>query len=234
MSKKLFANPPLPSLSRSLKKILIVSNHAPTEVIQAMLILQQQGYVVQHIGLNSNNNQELISPKIIHEFDCIVSIGKTVQYAILSNKAVYCYDHFGGIGYLKQDNYNIAKYYNFSGRGFDEYKNAKQIAFEIVNGFNDSLDFISKLTDKDDYILDINIEKLLTLPKITITTEQQSLIKLSYPIEENLSRQYNYCRNLEHQNQEQLKTYKKKKKKYTNTIHVLLIVIFILSYQAIK
>lgn len=211
---------------QTLNKILIVSNHAPKEITEASHLLKKQGYVVKHIGLGNENKQELITPKIINEFDCIISIGKTVQYAILNNRAIYCYDHFGGAGYLNDDNYEIAKYHNFSGRGFDEHKTPEQIANEIINQFQENVNFVSKITDKDSYVLENNIEQILSLPKITISKEQQNEIRLSYPIEELIARYYNHCQNLDKRLEKNIK----RKKTFIKIIYSLLILILILSY----
>lgn len=167
---------------------LIVSNHLPQELLDASKLLRKEGIQVRHIGLKGK--QTLISPEIIKQADCIISIGKTVQYAILGNKAIYCYDHFGGPGYLNKENYQIAKYHNFSGRGFSIHKTAEDIAKEIKSGFIDSVNFIKNLTDKEDYIFEQFMDKMLALPNVSISTEQQQYIRRSYPIEELIAREY--------------------------------------------
>lgn len=115
--------------STSVQKILVVSNHYPNEIVQASDILRKNGLTVDFIG---GLNAKRITPEIISAYDVIVTIGKTVQYALLSQKPVYCYDHFGGCGYLTEENFEKAKYYNFSGRGFEK-KSAETITHEIIN-----------------------------------------------------------------------------------------------------
>ena len=119
----------------------------------------------------------------------LLTIGKTVQYALLGNKVVYCYDHFGGMGYLSLKNYEIARYHNFSGRG-GERKTADQIASEIINGFSDNRDFSTSLLGKEDYLIEYFMDKLLMLPSQNISAAQQLLIKQFVPIERKIRQLY--------------------------------------------
>ena len=68
---------------------------------------------------------ELVTPELIQKYDVVLTIGKTVQYALLGNKVVYCYDHFGGMGYLSLKNYEIARYHNFQEGGGREKRQIK-------------------------------------------------------------------------------------------------------------
>lgn len=165
-----------------LKKIAIVSNHLPKEVQVAAKLLQKK-YSVNLIG---GGNPQLVTPEILHEFDCIISIGKTVQYALLADKAVYCYDHFGGPGYLNNDNYTVAQYNNFSGRGFEK-KTAKKIVKEVICGYESEKDFVKEIKDKSIYQLEFFLDKLLALPPQIIDTRLQEIIHKSYPVEEKIA-----------------------------------------------
>jgi len=45
---------------------------------------------------------------------------------------VYLYDHFGGCGWLTEDNFALAEWHNFSGRGFGK-KSTASISRELAN-----------------------------------------------------------------------------------------------------
>ncbi len=124
------------------KKVLIVSNHPPAELLEAKKLLQKQGIKVTSLGENSDK-YELITPKHVGEVDVVVTIGKTVQYCLVSSTPVYIYDYYGGPGYLNNKNYNQARELNFSGRGMRK-KDAETIAKEIIGGYRDGVKFLKE------------------------------------------------------------------------------------------
>ena len=141
--------------SPKLKKVLIVSNHPPHEILEAKDILSRQyGIKVTSLGENQDN-YTLISPNIIEDQDAIITIAKTVPYCLVSGTPVYVYDAFGGgPGWLNEQNFEKAKQRNFSGyqnhiypnyvgKGFHP-KNPEQIAKEIIEGYKSSLSFHQK------------------------------------------------------------------------------------------
>lgn len=115
----------------ALRKILIVSNHCPDEVLAARELLISAGYAVDHLG--EGGNVTMMRPEILHDCDAVITIGKTVQMAILANRPVYCYDHFGGPGWLTDQNYQMAAALNFSGRDQPVKKTAMEIFEEITH-----------------------------------------------------------------------------------------------------
>lgn len=120
------------------KAILVVSNHPPLEIIEAASMLENEGNEVDFIGRVEGGMEARVTPGLLQRYDVIVSIGKTVQYALLMNKPVYCYDRFGGPGYLTEEQLSTARYHNFSGRGFQK-KTAKSIALEIQEGYSETV-----------------------------------------------------------------------------------------------
>jgi hypothetical protein len=76
-----------------------------------------------------------VTPELIHEHDAVVSIGKTVQYALAAGVPVFCYDHFGGPGWLNDGNVEAAARHNFSGRGFTARDSASELVEEIGDGY---------------------------------------------------------------------------------------------------
>ncbi|OOR90211.1 hypothetical protein B0181_04875 [Moraxella caviae] len=175
--------------SKTLNKILVVSNHVPPEIFQAAVLLQQKNIQVHFLGMDFGNSHR-VTPQVISKYDAIITIGKTVQYAILSQKPVYVYDHFGGCGYLSADNFEKARYYNFSGRGFYQ-KPAETIAKEIMQGFDQALDFMLSFDDTNRFALDKFVNRILnTANKATIDVRSSYHFKASYPICEKISEYY--------------------------------------------
>lgn len=115
------------------KRILVVSNHIPAELLQAIFALRKTGYAVDIIG--EGYKKKFVDQALIMQYDMVVTIGKTVPYGLFSGIPVYLYDHFGGCGILTEQNFDTASLFNFSGRGFDTTKDAKDICNEIADVF---------------------------------------------------------------------------------------------------
>lgn len=130
---------------KELKHVLVVSNHAPEELQAAVNGLRERGITVKTLGLSSGQQEyRRITPEDLAWADVVVSIGKTVPYALLSGVPVYCYDHFGGCGYLTHDNFRKAARLNFSGRGFTK-KSAQIIVRELVGGYRNAQTYAREL-----------------------------------------------------------------------------------------
>ncbi|MBQ7670144.1 MAG: hypothetical protein IJS45_05425 [Clostridia bacterium] len=123
-----------------LRRIAIVSNHIPDEENSAAAILRDKGYPVDVYGLSGI--KKLVTDEVLSDYDAVVTIGKTVQFAMSLAIPVYVYDIHGGPGYLSLENLDKCRLKNFSGRGFSK-KSGDAIADEIVN------DFPSALKDKE-------------------------------------------------------------------------------------
>lgn len=125
------------------KKILIVSNHPPEEVLIARdIIKDKHGFEVLTLG-ESMDDYSIVDIDLLSKFDAVITIGKTAQYCLTSGTPVYIYDWFGGPGWLNKDNYNRSLQKSFSGRGFDK-KTAEEIASEVIKGYSSALSFQSK------------------------------------------------------------------------------------------
>ena len=139
------------NISNKLTSLLIVSNHVPDELSVAVEMLKDQGIKVDMFGAHQDTYKRL-SPEDFKGYDAVVSIGKTVQYALTAQLPVYCYDRFGGPGYLSDKNFQLAEGLNFSGRGFDT-KTGDRIATELIEGFTEALTFTGDLPVKSDYFI---------------------------------------------------------------------------------
>lgn len=156
--------------NKELKNILIVSNHPPIEIQEAKDILQKQGYNVVSFGENQEN-YTLITNQIISSFDAIITIGKTVNYCLVSGTPVYIYDRFGGDGWV------LKKQIKQSGRGSAK-KTSKEIVSEIVQDYQKALNFV---TDNQSYFQEeFLLKNVLSRTLKNINKKDIKPIKKSY------------------------------------------------------
>lgn len=113
-----------------LKRVAIVSNHPPEELLEVMQGLVEQGIEVEWVGVGGK--VERVVPALLAGFDAIISIGKTVQYSLAMALPVFCYDHFGGPGWITPDNVAAVAEYNFSGRGFAGRRASQVLLAELL------------------------------------------------------------------------------------------------------
>jgi O-antigen biosynthesis protein len=155
--------------NRDLKKIAVVSNHVPKELSEAIDILRNRSIGVDIMGLSSK--YQLISPDVLLPYDVIISIGKTVQYCFALGIPVYCYDYFGGPGYISKTNFEKTEYHNFSGKCYNRQLEAAVLAKEIISGYEEALKNAQHFKEiaKEKYNLKANVENILgQLEKIQI------------------------------------------------------------------
>lgn len=140
----------------------VISNHIPTELLEAVELLSDD-FDVRLIGRERTKGAEpeRVGPDLIADGDAVVSIGKTVQYALLAAKPVYCYDYFGGPGWLTNENVERARYFNFSGRGFDA-RSATEVANDIRVGFAHAREWATerRLWAKDNFGLAARVDSI--------------------------------------------------------------------------
>lgn len=136
------------------KNILVVSNHSLDELIDIIKIAELEGLSVRRIGGANWHDQRRVNAKDLEWADVVLSIGKTVQYGVVSGVPVYCYDQFGGPGYLSKSNFKRAAELNFSGRGFAK-KRPRVVVKEIMNGYRNAHEFAqyARRTYAEDYLL---------------------------------------------------------------------------------
>jgi hypothetical protein len=162
---------------RKLKNVLVVSNHPPEEILETAQLLEQQGINVRIIGASTHQEYRRIKPKDIAWADVVISIGKTVQYAIQSAAPVFCYDHFGGPGYLNESNFVKAAKMGFSGKGFN-LKSAANIANELIQNYPASQLFSKHLhkTASSEYLLSYKVSDVLKTLQNTRVDNRKKLL----------------------------------------------------------
>lgn len=177
--------------SERLSRVAIVSNHPPTELKEAALLLQKKNVLVNFIGMGQDVTAR-VTPSLLNNYDAVITIGKTVQYGLAIKKPIYIYDHFGGSGYLSKDNFQENEHYNFSGRSCEK-KTAEQIADEIITNYLDAGDFVRSLSNDQlkRFLLDDQLLVLLNqsadYQKKIISTEHFCEIDLIKAYSRNLS-----------------------------------------------
>ena len=144
-----------------LEKIAVVSNHIPEEEMEAIHKLTEKGYQVDIYGFAGK--QVLITDEILKDYDCIITIGKTVQYAMSLKIPVYIYDIHGGEGYLRMETMETNRAHNFSGRGFFK-KDADTIVKEIIENFEATLTQLEPIKDYayNNFCFETKIDEVLT------------------------------------------------------------------------
>ncbi|MDN3566931.1 hypothetical protein QWZ14_21340 [Paeniroseomonas aquatica] len=126
---------PAPPPAAAPARILLVSNHAPPELLEACALLRAAGVAVSHRGLGGDVRDSRVTPADLAWADAVVSIGKTVPYALRSRRAAYVYDHFGGPGWLLDANFAAVAERNFSGLCCGRRLEAAAIQAEIMTGY---------------------------------------------------------------------------------------------------
>lgn len=149
---------------KKIKKVCIVSNHIPPELLEFRKIAKKNNITVDIFG--EGHKVVIINESVLKKYDVIISIGKTVNYGLSLGIPTYCYDRFGGDGYINLSNIEQSYYYNFSGRYTKKKLNAEEIYNEIINNYQAVLKESEEIRTfaYNNFCFENNIEK--TLEKI--------------------------------------------------------------------
>ena len=185
------------SKNKQLRNILLVSNHPPQEMLDALEILKNEhGLNIINIGVRGNVRR--LTSKMVEDADAVITIGKTVQYAIVSNTPVYCYDHFGGVGWILVENYKMAEQFNYSGRCCLRRISAREIVEEIINYFPKAKCDVSKIKSEilekyslDKYITNVINHSKRDISEKTLNLEDRQKIKSESEIVKSIKQYYN-------------------------------------------
>lgn len=166
-----------------LKKIIVVSNHIPPEIKE--LPQHMPEIQIDFFG-SSENTYQKITPEILSQYNVVISIGKTVQYALGMGIPIYNYDYFGGSGYITLQNYKKEEFHNYSGRSFCRKMSAKQIAQELVNNYFGVLSQVPALKEISikNYLLSTHIDKIMQIlqhsPQTNISQSPKNMLFIQY------------------------------------------------------
>ncbi len=145
-------------------KILVISNHIPKEIYGIEEYLNKHNIKIQFIG--HLHEPSLVIPDIFNNVIATITIGHSVQKSISRGFKTYCYDHFGGAGWIIQSNFDLALEYNFSGRCCSRKLDSSDIAKEILNEISTPSINTNNLLERANtlFSLDKNILQLLIKP----------------------------------------------------------------------
>jgi len=148
--------------SANIKKIAVVSNHPPSEILELPKFLSNIS--VDFWG-SGQKHYSAITPKILSQYDVVISIGKTVQYCLGMGIPVFVYDYMEGNGYVKPDTLDKEEYFNFSGRSSRRKLEGIFLANEIITNYQQACKDVAilKKIAIERYSLDCNMKKLLSI-----------------------------------------------------------------------
>jgi hypothetical protein len=147
--------------SSELSKLAIISNHPPQEVLDIISILKSKKIDTDLIGISGK--ARLVDIDLLISYDAIITIGRTVQHCMALGIPVFCYDHFGGPGWLTTDNFQQAEWFNYSGRCCYQKFTSDQLVDSLINGFNENKKYTKIFRNYawENYLLTKNIETVL-------------------------------------------------------------------------
>ena len=117
-----------------LRSLAVVSNHPPEEIMELTNVLRSDGVTVDLIGVHGRKLR--ITPDVLSQYSAILTIGKTVQYGLAIGTPVFCYDRFGGPGWITLQNIDSARAKNFSGRCTPVRRQTDKIVADLSAGFS--------------------------------------------------------------------------------------------------
>ncbi len=145
----------------SLSSLALVSHHPPQELDAVVGHLEAAGVSTWRIG--QAHDYRRIEPEDLLRVDAVLSIGKTVVYALATGTPVYLYDRFGGDGWLTEANFEANADFNFSGRPALRRRPPEDLAREILDHFPrgaEAMRAIVQSLDLEGYRLATHLESL--------------------------------------------------------------------------
>lgn len=116
-----------------LRHIAVVSNHPPAEVRLMATKARRQGIRVDFIG--GPKSSRYVDHATLRGYDLVISIGKTAQYCFAQRIPFYCYDRYGGPGYITPANLDRAEHGNFSGLAFRRTLGTDSLHRDIMDSY---------------------------------------------------------------------------------------------------
>jgi len=145
------------------KKLIIVSNHLPDEVLELAERLRISNWQVDIFGVGHLHKK--VSAEDMVNYRACISIGKTVQYSLGLKIPIFCYDRFGGPGWITPENVERAAEFNFSGRCTNSKLNAEILERYFVDNVIPDSSVLEQLYEyaRNTFSLTNNINNILTL-----------------------------------------------------------------------
>lgn len=168
------------------RRVLVVTNHADPALMEAIRILRRS-MTVEHLGATGDLWAPL-TPDRIGGADLVVSIGKTIPYAIAGRVPVYVYDHFGGPGYLDPATAEAAARANFSGRCCSRTLSGEALAAEIGAHYGAGVAFARDVPQDwiDRYRLPRYLDRMLEAPRADNAQKRRRMLDNPFLIQERM------------------------------------------------
>lgn len=144
-----------------LTRVIVVSNHIPNELKRAIVLLKKKKVSVDLVG---GRSPQVVTPQLLLQYQVVISIGKTVQYALGLGIPVFEYDRFGGNGYITPENLNQEAKTNFSGRSTHRVLSAEEIVQTLFDDYPDASNQVneSRKLAIERFGMDVKIKGLLS------------------------------------------------------------------------
>lgn len=120
----------------ALERIAVISNHVPDELILSTRQLQLRAQI-DFYGINHTHVH--VTPELLSQYDLVITIGRTVQQCFALGIPVYCYDRFGGPGYIDPAMFDLAASFNFSGRCTRRRLSPDALALDIETKYRNAV-----------------------------------------------------------------------------------------------
>ena len=123
--------------STALRRIAVLSNHPPKEVLDLVGVGSQHNVSVDVYGYETRSVE--VTPELLSHYDVVISIGRSVQLCLAAGVPIYCYDQFGGPGFITPNNLDKHAHNNFSGRSEPVKRTAEELYEDIVGGYSSAI-----------------------------------------------------------------------------------------------
>ncbi len=127
------------------RRTVIISNHVAKELKDFADIVRarEANSSVDVYGYETTSVE--ISPELLSQYDLVISIGRTAQLAFASGTPYYCYDAFGGPGFISENDISKHAYFNFSGRSEPTQRTGEELYRDIVNRYETAVEEVASL-----------------------------------------------------------------------------------------
>lgn len=115
------------------RRVCVLSNHPPRELHELAALGPARGIEVDLFGYETTSVE--VTPELVSQYDAVVSIGRTAQPCLAVGIPFYCYDQFGGPGYITPDNVARHAYNNFSGRSERTKRDSEELLDDLMTGY---------------------------------------------------------------------------------------------------
>lgn len=131
--------------NNSLERICCISNHPAPECLEAFELLRNDRIKADVFGYQSHSVE--VTLELLSQYEVVVSIGRTERECMSMGLPLYCYDHFGGPGYININNIEHNTYFNFSGRPERQKRSAQWLYADLINSYAKTKEMQNQIRD---------------------------------------------------------------------------------------